>query len=398
MSTFDLIINLIEGFIMCYFLFQYFHIKDTKKIIICSFLMFFEITMGNIYINESSIQIIILGVTLICISLFLHIKLSIESIVMCISVLLIDLICNMFALSTMPIFKYFLESDKALLIIITIISKILFLLSSLIVPKKRIYFKSKLDNKRWTSMIVIFALLLVDLFILANDYTINHITKTDIFICLVLTSMITVITIYIYLKILEENEEKTRIILKNEEIKYKKENYLILSRMSDDLYRLQHNLRYILMKIKYSINDQEYDKCIEFIDNYVKKFNRFKTIINTENPYFDYFLNKKLSDLYLNDKDVNVSISISRSDYYLNKDYINFITLIIDNVINRVEKITINIYEINENNIIEIIVPNSISEFDLENCIQGYTNILNANYKIINNDELLVFKSIQRMN
>ena len=168
--------------------------------------------------------------------------------------------------------------------------------------------------------------------------------------------------------------------------------------MSDDLYRLQHNLRYILMKIKYSINDQEYDKCIEFIDNYVKKFNRFKTIINTENPYFDYFLNKKLSDLYLNDKDVNVSISISRSDYYLNKDYINFITLIIDNVINRVEKITINIYEINENNIIEIIVPNSISEFDLENCIQGYTNILNANYKIINNDELLVFKSIQRMN
>ncbi len=37
MSTFDLIINLIEGFIMCYFLFQYFHIKDTKKIIICSF-------------------------------------------------------------------------------------------------------------------------------------------------------------------------------------------------------------------------------------------------------------------------------------------------------------------------------------------------------------------------
>ncbi len=93
-----------------------------------------------------------------------------------------------------------------------------------------------------------------------------------------------------------------------------------------------------------------------------------------------------------------MSISISRSDYYLNKDYINFITLIIDNVINRVEKITINIYEINENNIIEIIVPNSISEFDLENCIQGYTNILNANYKIINNDELLVFKSIQRMN
>ncbi len=49
--------------------------------------------------------------------------------------------------------------------------------------------------------------------------------------------------------------------------------------MSDDLYRLQHNLRYILMKIKYSINDQEYDKCIEFIDNYVKSLIGLKRLL-----------------------------------------------------------------------------------------------------------------------
>ena len=76
MNIFDLVINLIEGYIICYFLFQYFHIRNFKKYMIYGFLIFFEITIGNIYINESSIQIIILGITLILIALFLHIKLQ----------------------------------------------------------------------------------------------------------------------------------------------------------------------------------------------------------------------------------------------------------------------------------------------------------------------------------
>lgn len=396
MNIFDLVINLIEGYIICYFLFQYFHIRNFKKYMIYGFLIFFEITIGNIYINESSIQIIILGITLILIALFLHIKLSIETIIICISVLLIDMICNMLALSIMSILKLFIKSNK-ILFIITIISKVLFFISSLIIPRKSMHFKSRLDNKRWTSIVVIFVLLMIDLFILANDYTINHITRTDIFIYLVLTSMITVSIIRIYLKILEENDEKTKIMLKNEEIKYKKENYIILSRMSDDLYRQQHNLQYILIKIKHCISNHEYKKCIEFINNYEKKINRFKTIINTDNPYFDYSINKKISDLYLYDKDINISISISQSEYYLNKDYTNYVTLIIDTIVDKAETITINIYEINKNNIIEVIFPNSIDTLNLENGIKNYINILDINYKITNNNDFFVFKSIQEM-
>lgn len=396
MNIFDLVINLIEGYIICYFLFQYFHIRNFKKYMIYGFLIFFEITIGNIYINESSIQIIILGITLILIALFLHIKLSIETIIICISVLLIDMICNMLALSIMSILKLFIKSNK-ILFIITIISKVLFFISSLIIPRKSMHFKSRLDNKRWTSIVVIFVLLMIDLFILANDYTINHITRTDIFICLVLTSMITVSIIRIYLKILEENDEKTKIMLKNEEIKYKKENYIILSRMSDDLYRQQHNLQYILIKIKHCISNHEYKKCIEFINNYEKKINRFKTIINTDNPYFDYSINKKISDLYLYDKDINISISISQSEYYLNKDYTNYVTLIIDTIVDKAETITIYIYEINKNNIIEVIFPNSIDTLNLENGIKNYINILDINYKITNNNDFFVFKSIQEM-
>ena len=71
--------------------------------------------------------------------------------------------------------------------------------------------------------------------------------------------------------------------------------------------------------------------------------------------------------------------------------------MIIDTIVDKAETITINIYEINKNNIIEVIFPNSIDTLNLENGIKNYINILDINYKITNNNDFFVFKSIQEM-
>ena len=77
---------------------------------------------------------------------------------------------------------------------------------------------------------------------------------------------------------------------KNEEIRYKKENEKVLSKMSEDIYQLEHNLRYILMQVKLNEQNKKYDENIELIDQYIRNFGKFKAIINTDNPYFDYFM------------------------------------------------------------------------------------------------------------
>ena len=72
-------------------------------------------------------------------------------------------------------------------------------------------------------------------------------------------------------------------------------------------------------------NDREYDKCKNLVDSYVDKLRKFKILINTDNPYFDYLINQELNDLNLRGIDINISVSISNSDYYLNKNYVNYV-------------------------------------------------------------------------
>ena len=397
MSIFDIFINIIESFIICYFFGRYFNLQSIRKYVVSNIIVFTEITIGNLFINTSWLVIVIVGLTLLFLLGIYHVKITIKSIVMCISILLVDIICNIIALLTIPLLGSFLKDQSMMLLFATILSKILFLIMAMYVSNKKMKFDTSLDKKRWTNITIIFSLLLVSLYILGNDYVTDNLNKLDVFISMLLISINAIMVINIYLKILEENEEKMKIILKNEEVKYKKENYVILSRMSDDLYRLQHNLRYVLMKIKYCLNDQEYDKCLNLVDNYVDKLSKFKTFINTDNPYFDYLMNQKISDLDLHGTDINISVSISNSDFYLNKNYTSYVLYLLECLKNKTEKLTINIYEVNDNNIVEIIISEDMNNFVIKENMKELISAINAEYKVTKENNMFVFKSIQPM-
>ena len=251
---------------------------------------------------------------------------------------------------------------------------------------KKIKFNTQLDENRYISIEIVLFLLLVSFYILEKDYTTDNIYKLDIFVCMILMLVNVIIVINIYLKILEEETK----------IKYKKENYIVLSRMSDELYRLQHNLRYVLLKIKYSLNDKEYDKCLNLIDNYVDKLRKFQLIINTDNPYFDYLINQELNELELRGIDINISVSISNSAYYLNSNYVNYVVSLMEYLKDKVKKLTINIYEVNNNNIVEIIL-NEIDDFFIQKNIKDLILLINADYKISKENKMLIFKSVQQI-
>ena len=197
----------------------------------------------------------------------------------------------------------------------------------------------------------------------------------------------------------EDFEEVARIIayrLKNEEIRYKKENEKVLSKMAEDIYRLEHNLRYILMQVKINEENKKYDENIELIDQYIRNFGKFKAIINTDNPYFDYFMNQKINDLSSNGIDVHTSINISHSDYYLDREYVEYLIKMISMFKPKVTQITINVYEKQEFNIIEILTSKNI-ELKIDNSIKQLAQHLDAQYKNTQDDNICIFKSIQSM-
>ena len=396
MSLFDLVINIIESSIMCYFIYKYFDFKQMEKLWLFILAVFATITAGNYFISESWLAIVLLAGVLILFLKVFNKKMSIENIIVCLSVLIMDLVCNMITLILGSSLDFIISDPAAKLKILMIVSKTMYLLFSLYILNRKMKYNSNLDTKRWTSIISVFLILLLELYILANDYTINNINPTDTLFCMFLTAIVTLVIFNIYGKLLKENEESTRIRLKNEEIRYKKENEKVLSKMSEDIYQLEHNLRYILMQVKLNEQNKKYDENIELIDQYIRNFGKFKAIINTDNPYFDYFMNQKINDLSNNGIDVHTSINISHSDYYLDREYVEYLIKVINLFKLEATQITINIYEKQEFNIIEVLTSKNM-KLTFDNSLKQLAQHLDAQYKVIQDNELCVFKSIQSM-
>ena len=396
MSLFDLVINIIESSIMCYFIYKYFDFKQIEKLWIFVLAVFATITAGNYFISESWLAIVLLAGVLILFLKVFNKKMSIENIIVCLSVLIMDLVCNMITLILGSSLDFIISDPAAKLKILMIVSKTMYLLFSLYILNRKMKYNSNLDTKRWTSIIGVFLILLLELYILGNDYTINNINPTDTLFCMFLTAIVTLVIFNIYGKLLKENEESTRIRLKNEEIRYKKENEKVLSKMSEDIYQLEHNLRYILMQVKINEENKKYDENIELIDQYIRNFGKFKAIINTDNPYFDYFMNQKINDLSNNGIDVHTSINISHSDYYLDREYVEYLIKIINLFKKEATQITINIYEKHGFNIIEVLTSKNM-KLTFDNSFKQLAQHLDAQYKVTQGNELCVFKSIQSM-
>ena len=396
MSLFDLVINIIESSIMCYFIYKYFDFKQMEKLWLFILVIFTTLTVGNSFINKSSVLlIIVISALIVCLKIFGE-KIRIESIIICFLSLIIDIVCNVVSLIIGRIANYFIGTQFIQMPAMTVLSKILYLIAIFAFLKKKTSYKSQLNSKRWITLIIVISILLIVVYILVTSYVFDNVDALVNLFCTALIFIAIILILNIYGKILEENEESTRIRLKNEEIRYKKENEKVLSKMSEDIYQLEHNLRYILMQVKINEENKKYDENIELIDQYIRNFGKFKAIINTDNPYFDYFMNQKINDLSNNGIDVHTSINISHTDYYLDREYVEYLIKIINLFKKEATQITINIYEKQGFNIIEVLTSKNM-KLTFDNSFKQLAQHLDAQYKVTQDNELCVFKSIQSM-
>lgn len=397
MSLFDVIINIVESSIICYFIYKYFDFKQIEKLWLFILTVFTTLTIGSIFINESGFLIVVMSIVIIAFLKAFGQKINIESIIICFLSLIIDVACNVCALIIGNLVNSYISIVSLSLLEMTVLSKILFLIVALLFLKQKLTYDTNLNTKRWLTIVIIILILLVVTYLLSISYVFDNANVLINLLCAALVYVAIVLIFNIYGKLLKENEESTRIRLKNEEIRYKKENEKVLSKMSEDIYQLEHNLRYILMQVKLNEQNKKYDENIELIDQYIRNFGKFKAIINTNNPYFDYFMNQKINDLSNNGIDVHTSINISHSDYYLDRKYVEYLIKVINLFKKEATQITINIYEKQGFNIIEVLTSKNI-RLTFDNSIKQLAQYLDAQYKITQDDNICIFKSIQHIN
>ena len=397
MSLFDVIINIVESSIICYFIYKYFDFKQIEKLWLFILTVFSTLTIGSAFINESGFLIVVTSIVIIAFLKVFGQKINIESIIICFLSLIIDVACDVCALIIGNLVNSYISIVSLSLPEMTVLSKILFLIVALLFLKQKVTYDTNLNTKRWLTIVIIILILLVVTYLLSISYVFDNANVLVNLLCAALVYVAIILIFNIYGKLLKENEESTRIRLKNEEIRYKKENEKVLSKMSEDIYQLEHNLRYILMQVKLNEQNKKYDDNIELIDQYIRNFGKFKAIINTDNPYFDYFMNQKINDLSNNGIDVHTSINISHSDYYLDREYVEYLIKVINLFKKEAIQITINIYEKQGFNIIEVLTSKNI-RLTFDNSIKQLAQHLNAQYKITQDDNICIFKSIQHIN
>ena len=397
MSLFDVIINIVESSIICYFIYKYFDFNQIEKLWLFILTVFTTLTIGNVFINESGFLIVVMSIVIIAFLKVFGQNINIESIIICFLSLIIDVACNVCSLIIGNLVNSYISIVSLSLPEMTVLSKILFLIVALLFLKQKVTYDTNLNTKRWLTIVIIILILLVVTYLLAISYVFDNANVLINLLCAALVYVAIVLIFNIYGKLLKENEESTRIRLKNEEIRYKKENEKLLSKMSEDIYQLEHNLRYVLMQVKLNEQNKKYDENIELIDQYIRNFGKFKAIINTGNSYFDYFMNQKINDLSNNGIDVHTSINISHSDYYLDREYVEYLIKAINLFKKEATQITINIYEKQGFNIIEVLTSKNI-RLTFDNSIKQLAQYLDVQYKITQDDNICIFKSIQHIN
>lgn len=401
MSAFDYIINIIESSIIGLYSYKFLNIKDMKKLILLIITLFIEISLCNIYIPTGWILTILMVFTVILWGKLNLNNITIEFLFMSIIVIVFDMIANILAMAIYVLLdslQLILETNIPSIVIMTIFSKIIFLSIVLLFAN---YYKSiemKLDRKKWSSIVLVLFLLLLSGGILIQDLSLNNLNERNTLISILSIVVASFLVLRVYNKLLIENEEKMKVILKNKEIKYKKANYDLISKMCEDISNLQHYLRYILMMEQGCIEKHEYEKGLELIKTYLDKFDKFKIIVNTNNPYFDFNMNNMISELKEYGIDVNVIVAISQNDFYLNNEYIEYILNILKTYKAIATKMTINIQENKKDNLINIVVQsNSNKKIIFDKRFRVLAETFNAQYVVKYVDNLIVFKSIQEM-
>nr|WP_318038933.1 hypothetical protein [uncultured Faecalibacillus sp.] len=180
-----------------------------------------------------------------------------------------------------------MESYK---IIVMFTARILFFVIIIIIE----IFKSKINNaiieKNKFLLSVIMMLIFGIYVILLNN--VGHMQKTidDIYLVLLLLTVLFFVVCILFIHMTRLYNEKTEYMLKNQELEYVEKNQSLVHYLHDNILKIQHSLRYGLILIENNIDDKKYDDAKHQIEQFYDLLDN-KINIMTNNYIFDTLLN-----------------------------------------------------------------------------------------------------------
>lgn len=156
------------------------------------------------------------------------------------------------------------------------------------------YFKTKIKDtiieKNKYLLTITMMLIFGIYFILLNDIGHMHLIIDDIYLVLLLLTVLFFVVYILFLHMTRLYNEKTEYMLKIQELEYVEKNQSLVHYLHDNILKIQHSLRYGLILIENNIDDKKYDDAKHQIEQFYDLLDN-KINIMTNNYIFDTLLN-----------------------------------------------------------------------------------------------------------
>lgn len=383
------ILTIVEDIIMVCFLSFYIEIEEKLKfILLVGAVCIVETTIAEEEMLTMLLPIIIsisLMISIFLIKKKLSLNVVIASVLSPVIIIVTDLIALVIVSGCLSVDFVFVANSSNYLFLASIIAKFLLIIFYVLILYINKNIGNMLSYRQWWILLPIWSVIFLLLYFLGFSILHNTINANLIYLITFFLIVLSVMLLILFYKIQKESEMKRRMELETQKNYYVKKNKEMLSRLYDEISKIEHSSIYNFLHIKGLLANKDYNEIEIFVDNNINKIKKLKNVIITENPYFSYVINKKVNELLLKNSNIKVSIIIENKDFQVEEFQLKFLIKVIDILFNNSDKDkSFNISFFQTNMFLKMTVifeANKNNFFDEKNVLNYLEKHKNMNYK-----------------
>lgn len=317
------ILTIIEGFSLSYFISRLIKL-DRKNIFFLNLTFFFvveTIIVSDIMGHYWLMPILLLGSIMILLKIFKK-NITFFDIMICVCALILIVFTDIISLLLFSIFSginiYKIVSNQILLTIASFIAKTILIIIYIVILSKKVEEHPITVIKKWWIFIIIWILVFILIYILGEAIVFNKINIITIYSITALFLILMIALFILFYKIYQEIKKNHKNEITLQKSYFIKKNLANVHKLHNEIMAIEHATTYNLLHIKILLLNHDYKELNSFIDKNISRVKKFTLLINTNSPYFDYMINKKLNEY--NYKGYNLQLTTYIKDKCLNID------------------------------------------------------------------------------
>lgn len=350
MNLIDIIINIVESFLMSYFCIRYFNIEYRKYKTLCimTLILTTTVTISNYFVPYDVWLPFIDIATITCILYFLEKEHSIyEKIFISILILLlVQVTCNIAIFIVALIFNIGVEGavnySTASYISTLIISKLLLLVAVYFLSDIKTTVVTKMDNKYWKILIIVASTVYMCAHYLGELVYTDTIDYFNLYLVLFGFGIISVAVYYLFVKIKNESVKQVLREIELSQLRQIETQYIELKSLKERNDKIKHDLGYFLDIINNHRSDIDTEELPRLLSETIESIDKNNYYVYSNDKVFNSMLNTM--KIYAQGQNKQMFFSIAGRDISISVDIYELLSALSKEIIDKAKMIRFSSY------------------------------------------------------